>query len=108
MTTFWIDPTLSLNEQHELYIAWSQRFVDEEQAIWAMMWSDSESDDEEADENEELGDENEELGDEEWEDGPQTPPLGPRPLPRPPLVSIGGGLAVSDDDASSVSTGILD
>lgn len=94
MTTFWINPTLSPDEQQQLHAAWTQQFVDESYAIWAMMWSDSDSDDEEP----EFGDENEEFGDDEWEDGPQTPPLGPRPLPRPPLKNAGGGLAVPADE----------
>jgi hypothetical protein len=102
MTTFWINPTLSPDEQQQLHAAWTQQFMDESHAVWAMMWSDSDSDDEEPEEAAEFGDENEEFGDDEWEDGPQTPPLGPRPLPRPPLVHIGGGLAVAldEDDAA--------
>jgi hypothetical protein len=107
MTTFWINPTLSPDEQQQLHAAWTQQFMDESHAVWAMMWSDSDSDDEEPEEAAEFGDD-------EWEDGPQTPPLGPRPLPRPPLVSIGGGLAASvedideEEDASSVSAGVQD
>jgi len=92
MTTFWINPTLSLEEQEQLHAAWNQQFVDESYAIWAMMWSDSDSDEEEPEEEAEFGDD-------EWEDGPQTPPLGPRPLPRPPLMNAGGGLAVPVDES---------
>jgi hypothetical protein len=94
MTTFWINPTLSPDEQEQLHAAWTQQFVDESYAIWAMMWSDSDSDDEEPEEEAEFGDD-------EWEDGPQTPPLGPRPLPRPPLKNAGGGLAVPVEDSDT-------
>ena len=97
MTTFWINPTLSPDEQQQLHAAWTQQFMDESHAVWAMMWSDS--DEEEPEEEAEFGDENEEFGDDEWEDRPQTPPLGPRPLPRPPLMNAGGGLAVPVDES---------
>jgi hypothetical protein len=85
MTTYWIDPTLSLMDQQELDLAWNDYWRD------MFIIPDGETDSEE-----EV-----DFGDEEWEEGPQTPPLGPRPRTWRRLVAIGGGLAMSVDETDS-------
>ena len=93
MSTYWIDPTLSLMDQQELNLAWNQQIMH----MFLEMYPEaaSESEGEGGPDEEEDWD----FGDEPWEEGPQTPPFGAQ-IPRGRLVPVGGGLAVSIDTDS--------